>query len=114
MMINAIDPNQLLMQMRAAQAQASQQTPQITPASQSESGGDSVSFSNLMKSAVDQVNETQQASGKLKTAFEMGDPNVSLADAMIASQKATVAFQATLQVRNKLVSAYEEVMRMSV
>ena len=112
-MINAIDPNQLLMQMRAAQAQASQQTPQITTPSHSE-GGDSVSFSSLMKSAVDQVNETQQASGKLKTAFEMGDPNVSLADAMIASQKASVAFQATLQVRNKLVSAYEEVMRMSV
>ncbi|MFW5446947.1 MAG: flagellar hook-basal body complex protein FliE, partial [Methylophagaceae bacterium] len=59
-------------------------------------------------------NETQQAAGKLKTAFEMGDPNVSLADAMIASQKASVAFQATLQVRNKLVQAYEEVMRMSV
>lgn len=112
-MINAIDPNQLLMQMRAAQAQATQQPTQITPPSQSE-GGDSMNFSSLMKSAVDQVNETQQASGKLKTAFEMGDPNVSLADAMIASQKATVAFQATLQVRNKLVSAYEEVMRMSV
>lgn len=112
-MINAIDPNQLLMQMRAAQAQASQQTTQITATSES-GGGDSISFSSLMKSAVDQVNETQQASSKLKTAFEMGDPNVSLADAMIASQKATVAFQATLQVRNKLVSAYEEVMRMSV
>lgn len=110
-MINAIDPNQLLMQMRAAQAQASQQTSQIEGPNQV---GESTSFSGLMKSAIDQVNETQQASGKLKTAFEMGDPNVSLADAMIASQKATVAFQATLQVRNKLVSAYEEVMRMSV
>lgn len=112
MMINAIDPNQLLMQMRAAQAQASQQTVQIGAPTQA--AGDSTSFSGLMKSAINQVNETQQASGKLKTAFEMGDPNVSLADAMIASQKATVAFQATLQVRNKLVSAYEEVMRMSV
>ena len=110
-MIKAIDPNQLLMQMRAAQAQASQQTSQLSTPSQ---GGDGVSFSSLMSSAVNQVNETQQAAGKLKTAFEMGDPNVSLADAMIASQKATVAFQATLQVRNKLVSAYEEIMRMSV
>jgi flagellar hook-basal body complex protein FliE len=110
-MINAIDPNQLLMQMRAAQAQATQQTPQINTASQA---SDSTSFSGLMKSAVNQVNETQQASGKLKTAFEMGDPSVSLADAMIASQKASVAFQATVQVRNKLISAYEEVMRMSV
>jgi flagellar hook-basal body complex protein FliE len=60
------------------------------------------------------VNETQQASSDLKTSFEMGDPNVNLVDVMIASQKATVAFEATVQVRNKLVRAYEEVMRMSV
>lgn len=111
-MINAIDPNQLLTQMRAAQAQASQQT---NPLAQAQNvGANDVNFSSLMTSAVNKVNETQQASGKLKTAFEMGDPNVSLADAMIASQKASVAFQATLQVRNKLVQAYEEVMRMSV
>jgi len=111
-MINAIDPNQLLTQMRAAQAQASQQV-NIAAPTQGQSN-ESVNFSGLMKSAIGQVNETQQAAGKLKTAFEMGDPNVSLADAMIASQKAAVAFQATLQVRNKLVQAYEEVMRMSV
>jgi len=111
-MINAIDPNQLLTQMRAAQAQATQQVNIAVPAQGQANEG--VNFSGLMKSAVDQVNETQQASSKLKTAFEMGDPNVSLADAMIASQKASVAFQATLQVRNKLVQAYEEVMRMSV
>ncbi|PHS27228.1 MAG: flagellar hook-basal body complex protein FliE [Methylophaga sp.] len=111
-MINAIDPNQLLTQMRAAQAQASQQT---NPLAQTQNVGTSeVDFSNLMKSAVNKVNETQQTSGTLRTAFEMGDPNVSLADAMIASQKASVAFQATLQVRNKLVEAYKEVMRMSV
>lgn len=113
MMINAIDPNQLLTQMRAAQAQATQQT---NPLAETQNMGstNNVDFTNLMKSAVNQVNETQQTAGKLKTAFEMGDPNVSLADAMIASQKASVAFQATLQVRNKLVKAYEEVMRMSV
>lgn len=109
-MINAIDPNQLLTQMRAAQAQATQQT---NPVPQGQDSG-RVDFSELVKTAVDKVNDTQQASSKLKTAFEMGDPNVSLADVMIASQKATVAFEATMQVRNKLVKAYEEVMRMSV
>lgn len=111
-MINAIDPNQLLTQMRAAQAQASQQT--NTQMQAQTIGEKGVDFSNLMKTAVNQVNETQKAAGKLNAAFEMGDPNVSLADAMIASQKAGVAFQATLQVRNKLVQAYEEVMRMSI
>jgi flagellar hook-basal body complex protein FliE len=109
-MINAIDPNQLLTQMRAAQAQATQQPNAVAQ------GQDSgrVDFSELVKTAVDKVNETGQASSKLKTAFEMGDPNVNLVDVMIASQKATVAFEATVQVRNKLVRAYEEVMRMSV
>lgn len=111
-MINAIDPNQLLTQMRAAQAQAAQQTNAL--AQTQNMGTSDVDFTHLMKSAVNKVNETQQTSGKLRTAFEMGDPNVSLADAMIASQKASVAFQATLQVRNKLVEAYKEVMRMSV
>lgn len=111
-MIKAIDPQQLLTQMKAMQAQASQSPVTNPTASSTESGR--VDFANVMKSAVDQVNETQQASGKLKKAFEMGDPNVSLSDVMIASQKANVSFQATLQVRNKLVSAYEEVMRMSI
>jgi flagellar hook-basal body complex protein FliE len=111
-MINSIDPNQLLTQMRAAQAQAARNENTIsTPAAGS---AERVDFSNLMKTAVDKVNETQKQSGAMKTAFEMGDPNVSLADTMIASQKASVAFQATLQVRNKLVKAYEDVMRMSV
>lgn len=109
-MINAIDPNQLLTQMKAAQAQASQEM-NLTLQKKNETN---VDFSGVMKSAIDQVNDTQKAAGKLKTAFEMGDPNVNLVDTMIASQKASVAFQATLQVRNKLVSAYEAVMRMSV
>lgn len=108
--MNSIDPQQLLTHMRAAQAQASQGNVTANPTTATQQ----VDFSQMMKSAVDQVNEIQQTSGQLKTAFEMGDPNVTLADAMIASQKASVAFEATVQVRNKLVAAYEEVMRMSI
>lgn len=109
-MINAIDPNQLLMQMRALQTQASSSTQPI-PAEQ-ESGR--VDFANIMQNAVSEVNQLQSNSNTLKTSFEMGDPNVNLADVMIASQKASVAFEATLQVRNKMVEAYQEVMRMSI
>jgi flagellar hook-basal body complex protein FliE len=111
--MNSIDPNQLLTHMRAAQAQATQQVQPMGGLSQ-QGGTNEVDFSKLVKSAVDQVNETQQTSSNLKTAFEMGDPNVSLAEAMIASQKASVAFEATLQVRNKFVEAYKEIMRMTV
>lgn len=107
-MINQIDPQQLLTHMRAAQSQATQQPVNNTPAQQP------ADFAKLMKGAVDKVNAIQMHSSELKTAFEMGEPNVTLADTMIASQKASVAFEATLQVRNRLVKAYEEVMRMSV
>lgn len=110
-MIKAIDPNQLLTQMRAMQTQANQAMPM--PAEQNSSSG-RVDFANLMKNAVDQVNQTQQTSGQLKTSFELGDPSVNLTDVMIASQKASVAFDATVQVRNKLIEAYQEVMRMSI
>lgn len=110
-MIKAIDPNQLLTQMRAMQTQANQAMPM--PAEQTTASG-RVDFANLMKNAVDQVNQTQQTSSQLKTAFELGDPSVNLTDVMIASQKASVAFDATIQVRNKLIEAYQEVMRMSI
>ena len=109
-MIKAIDPQQLLMQMRALQTQAN---PSSQPAAQAGNEG-GVNFANVMQNAVSQVNELQQSSNSLKTAFEMGDPNVNLTEVMIASQKASVAFEATLQVRNKMVEAYQEVMRMSI
>jgi flagellar hook-basal body complex protein FliE len=110
-MIKAIDPNQLLTQMRAMQTQANQTMPM--PAEQNLSSG-RVDFGDLMKNAVDKVNETQQTAGQLRTAFELGDPNVNLTDVMIASQKSSVAFEATVQVRNKRIEAYQEVMRMSI
>lgn len=109
-MINAIDPNQLLTQLRAMQSQA--QTPPIAP--QTEQVNQPVEFATLMKNAINQVNETQQSASALRTGFEMGDPNINLVDVMIASQKSSVAFEATVQVRNKLVEAYQEVMRMAI
>lgn len=71
-------------------------------------------FGNMLKQAVDGVNAIQKQSGAAKTAVEMGDRSVTLADAMIASQKASVAFQATVEVRNKFVEAYKEIMSMPV
>ena len=60
------------------------------------------------------MNEAQQSSGELKRAFELGESNVDLAQVMIASQKANVSFQAMVQVRNKLVEAYKDVMNMPI
>ena len=71
-------------------------------------------FSSLLVKSINSVNEVQQEAGKLGDSFVMGDPNVSLAEVMIAKQKAGIAFEATLQVRNKLVGAYKEIMAMQV
>ena len=71
-------------------------------------------FGDLLSNALNTVNDAQADAKQKVTAVEMGDRNVSLADAMIASQKSSVAFEATVQVRNKLVEAYKEIMNMPV
>ncbi|NOZ52438.1 MAG: flagellar hook-basal body complex protein FliE [Gammaproteobacteria bacterium] len=79
-----------------------------------EASGAAPDFSSLLKQSVDKVNALQKQSGALGKAFELGDPNVSLAEVMLAKQKSGVAFQSVLQVRNKLVEAYKQIMNMSV
>jgi len=71
-------------------------------------------FSDLLKSSLEQVNSAQQTSEKLGQSFAMGDDKVSLSDVMISVQKANISFQAAVQVRNKLVSAYHDIMNMQV
>jgi flagellar hook-basal body complex protein FliE len=75
---------------------------------------DSTSFSSMMSRAINQVNETQQNSGSMRKGFIMGDDRVGLSEVMVAAQKSRISFEALTQVRNKLLSAYNDVMRMSV
>lgn len=74
----------------------------------------SADFSAMLKQAIQNVNGLQQETSSLRNSFEMGDQDVSLADVMIASNKSSLAFDATIQVRNKMVEAYKEVMSMPV
>jgi flagellar hook-basal body complex protein FliE len=74
----------------------------------------SADFASLLKQSVNQVNEMQQSATNLSTALSAGDPNVDMAQVMVALQKAGVAFQAMTEVRNRLVSAYQDVMSMQV
>ncbi|PKO46979.1 MAG: flagellar hook-basal body complex protein FliE [Betaproteobacteria bacterium HGW-Betaproteobacteria-22] len=73
-----------------------------------------IDFAEALKASLDQVNQTQQNAAKLSRNFALGDDSVSLSDVMIAGQKSSIAFQATIQVRNKLVSAYQDIMNMPV
>ena len=71
-------------------------------------------FASALKTQLDQVNGAQQKAEQLGQRFSLGDDSVNLSDVMIASQKANIGFQATIQVRNKLVSAYHDIMAMQV
>ncbi|MBL1140477.1 MAG: flagellar hook-basal body complex protein FliE [Proteobacteria bacterium] len=106
--MNEINMDQLLVQMRAMSEKASSINETAI------NKGDSPDFSNMFKNAVNQVNEVQQQAGELKTQFELGNPDIDITDVMVKSQVASLSFQAMTQVRNRLVSAYQEIMNMSV
>jgi flagellar hook-basal body complex protein FliE len=72
------------------------------------------SFGDLMTKAINNVNDVQQKSSSMAEAYEKGVAGVDITDVMIASQKASVSFQAMVQVRNKLVEAYKDVMSMPI
>lgn len=71
-------------------------------------------FSSTLSNAIDKVSKTQAESGELQRAFEMGDPRADLARVMVAMQQSQVAFRATVEVRNRLVQAYQDVMNMPI
>ncbi|MEK6686040.1 MAG: flagellar hook-basal body complex protein FliE [Pseudomonadota bacterium] len=73
-----------------------------------------IDFSEKLKAAVDQVNNAQQTADKLSMQFVSDESNTDLHEVMISLQKANVSFQSMIQVRNKLVTAYQEIMNMQV
>ncbi len=113
------DINQVLAEMRAlkSQVQKTQQlNAEVNPTKiQSVSEAKELpQFSDLLSQAVNSVNDTQRKASQLATAYEQGDPSVSLSQVMIQSQKSSVSFQALTQVRNKVVQAYQDIMKMPV
>ncbi|MDH5446334.1 MAG: flagellar hook-basal body complex protein FliE [Gammaproteobacteria bacterium] len=105
---NTINPEALLVQMRALASQA-QSKP--VDASAVEKGDD---FAKLLQQSINKVNELQQTGSAKAQSFQKGDPNMQLSEVMVSLQKADVSFKAMVEVRNKLVSAYQEIMNMQV
>ena len=70
------------------------------------------SFSETLRGAINGVSAAQEKAGTLQRAFELGEPGADLARVMVASQQSQVAFRATVEVRNRLVQAYQDVMNM--
>lgn len=101
--------DQMLSVLRATQAQASGRASEAPAAT---AGG--VDFAQVLKNSIDQVNATQKQAESLAANFAAGDGNTNLHDVMISLQKANLSFQEMVQVRNKLVTAYNDVMNMQV
>jgi len=102
--------NQLLQQMQAMARQAG--LPESTTAASTTAA--SGEFGNALRQSIRAVNTQQKKSAALSEAFEREDPRVDLAQVMIEGQKSKLAFEALLQVRNRLVTAYQDIMRMPV
>ena len=101
--------DQMLSLMRASSAQASGR---VSEAQSAPAGG--ADFAKILQNSIDQVNQTQQQAEGMAANFAAGDGNTNLQDVMISLQKANISFQEMVQVRNKLVSAYHDVMNMQV
>lgn len=116
----AID--QVLSQIRALQAVQRTAIAPVNPGAVAMPGGagpaaakvEGASFADVLRQGVDKVNATQQHANALATAFTRGTPGVELGEVMVEMQKASVAFKATAEVRNRFVAAYQEIMNMPI
>ncbi|MFN3944669.1 MAG: flagellar hook-basal body complex protein FliE [Allosphingosinicella sp.] len=118
--MSSIDPSRLLA-MRAAileQNSALQRAAGLTPgggidgaapAGGAKEGG----FTDALRSALASVNDLQSEASTATEAYERGE-STDIASVMLARQKASIGFEATLQVRNKLLTAYKDIMSMPV
>ena len=113
--MSTIDVNNLLSQMRhmTAQVRAPQAMPEIAQA-----GGPQAiaapDFSSVLKQSISAVGQNQLEAGRMAASFERGDPGADLGRTMIAVQKADLSLRTMVEVRNKMVDAYKDIMNMPV
>jgi flagellar hook-basal body complex protein FliE len=104
--------DQMLSALRATAAQAGGRSAGVAEAPGAVAG--TTDFAQILQNSIEQVNQTQQQAESMAASFAAGDGNANLHDVMISLQKASVSFQEMVQVRNKLVTAYHDVMNMSI
>lgn len=116
--------SQVLAQIRALSAQASVGVKPATQALGAAASGvaagtatapaGGAAFGDLLKRGIDAVNQSQQSANAVADAWERGDSGVDLARVMLETQKANVSFRALTEVRNRLVTAYQDIMNMPI
>jgi len=83
-------------------------------ASPAPSGGGGLDFASSLDAALKTVSRSQTQAEELQRQFALENPNVGLEDAVVAMSKANISFAAAVQVRNRLVQAYDQIMNMQV
>lgn len=111
--MSSMQIQQVLAEMRALQARATG-APSSSPTTDVPGTAQPTDFAALMKSSIDQISSMQNQATSMAAAYESGDKSVDLTKVMLQVQKASLAFHAMTEVRNKLVDAYTTVMGMSV
>jgi flagellar hook-basal body complex protein FliE len=109
--MSQMEINRVLDQIRSLSSQARIGTAQ---AGQTQQTGGPSEFANILRKGVDQVNQTEQRAAELSAAFERGTPGVELPQVMLEMSKASVSFRALTEVRNRLVTAYQDIMNMQL
>lgn len=115
-MTDRVDINRLLTEMRAikSQTQAFGRVEGMGHIQPAVAPKNRVDFGDIFSQAINKVNSVQQESSRMAQSYIKGEPGIDISQVMVASQKSSVAFQATTQVRNKLVEAYKDVMNMPI
>ena len=112
---NAADIQSVLAQMRQIRAQANAGVQPVMPGKETDAvqSSRSVDFGATLKRAIDSVNDLQQTAGAASNDFITGK-RTDLVNVMVDGQKASLGFQAMVQVRNRMVSAYQDIMNMPI
>lgn len=109
--MTSINDAQQAMLQRMGSMKGEAQQPLAAPISNGSTGA--TSFGSVFHSTMNAVNQKQLEAGKLATQIETGASD-DLTGAMISAQKASISFSALTQVRNKVINAYDEIMKMSL
>lgn len=102
----------MLQTLRTHSAQAAN-LPAPLEATKTESSAKPVMFQDLVANAVGQVNNLQLKARDMQDAYDRGE-SIALTDVVLGMQKSSIAFEATLQIRNKVLKAYEDILNMPV
>jgi flagellar hook-basal body complex protein FliE len=111
-MSNLVDTNTLLSQLRVAALRAGLSGTTTAETASTTSGA--TEFAEALKQGIRQVNDRQAHAASMAVDFERGVEGVELSQVMVEMQKARISFEALSQVRNKMITAYKDIMSMPI